>query len=1034
MKTIFSWKIVHVLIVLILMPPWQLQFNPSKFIEKSTGRQFDRSGTTAKRSEGGVSWPNLEDYFIDTRDSAPIRPRNVTRPERISVLDEAFSIAGYSAIPMPIGAQFDLAPNFTNLVHRLFFPRVSMGSLGTSLSIQNPGSQAVAFEIHYLDQDGNNSLTVFDTIGQHGSRIYQQLPYAGFEGSAIIVSTIPLLAVASVEKTGTDSFLSYDAQSSPGTQIVLPKVMKDWNGRNTEFWVQNTSSLAANISINYHPTSAGNNYTITDNIPPSTSRRYRQSDNLNLGSSFLGWAEVISSEPLAIVVEEWDANSDRAAAYSGANAILDWAPPPSGAQGWRAFIPRQQRLLNGFSSFTGLINPTSYDIDYQAAYYNSEGILIWSDSKTISPKTSIELPVDTNPNLPSGFDGSLILESTGPLVTSDSLQNPTASEGDHFSTVVSDLYPDLSLGLPYVTSMIDEGLSTQFSVQNASPVSADIPISYYDRSGATSASVFDTIPVNGVKRYSTSDVSELGTNWEGSAVIVSDQPIIGDVLLQKSQVIDIGFRPNPNGYQFPNYNEVKNDDFTIDDMRLMFGDDAVCQMVNPICQPIPAAEQWKQLVNGLMADTGHCDGFTTTSLRFFKSIDDPAVYQNGAAETYDLQLSSARRHIAYYWALQLANPVALARDQALQTTPTEVLSQLESAMSNNAPDPTTLIFYDPSHTSAHSVTPYAIQYRGNEVYWVRVYDNNYPNDKNRFVEINALHNTWTYNLGWTTWSGDASTPSIGIIPISVYAQQPICPWCYLGGAQSSALSSAQVWLNGQGHLLISDAIGRRIGFVGNQFVDEIPEAFGSVPAGGLGISAEPIYSLPQNDSYSILMSGQTLTQTKRVAVSQFGPGYAATIDNVLLKSTSNDELKIAPDGTQIAYHASDNTEPTLKMDLDRSNSNEELQLQGADIGAGQTITATANLSNGMLIFDNSHTNGGAYNLLISLLDENGKHIFTHLDISVDPTDTHYLNFGAWDGSGSLSLRVDHGSDGSIDDTITLVNQANRLFLPILTRD
>jgi hypothetical protein len=182
------------------------------------------------------------------------------------------------------------------------------------------------------------------------------------------------------------------------------------------------------------------------------------------------------------------------------------------------------------------------------------------------------------------------------------------------------------------------------------------------------------------------------------------------------------------------------------------------------------------------------------------------------------------------------------------------------------------------------------------------------------------------------------------------------------------------------------------------------------------------------------MSGQTLTQTKRVAVSQFGPGYAATIDNVLLKSTSNDELKIAPDGTQIAYHASDNTEPTLKMDLDRSNSNEELQIQGADIGAGQTITATANLANGMLVFDNSRTNGGVYNLEITLLDGNGKHRFNHLDISVDATDTHYLNFGAWDGSGSLSLRVDHGSDGSIDDTIILVNQANRLFLPILTRD
>jgi len=53
---------------------------------------------------------------------------------------------------------------------------------------------------------------------------------------------------------------------------------------------------------------------------------------------------------------------------------------------------------------------------------------------------------------------------------------------------------------------------------------------------------------------------------------------------------------------------------------------------------------------------GHCDGFTTTSLRFFKGLNNPADFQTGANTTHDLQLGNARRHIAYYWVLQVPNP------------------------------------------------------------------------------------------------------------------------------------------------------------------------------------------------------------------------------------------------------------------------------------------------------------------------------------------------------------------------------------------
>ncbi len=374
------------------------------------------------------------------------------------------------------------------------------------------------------------------------------------------------------------------------------------------------------------------------------------------------------------------------------------------------------------------------------------------------------------------------------------------------------------------------------------------------------------------------------------------------------------------------------------------------------------------------------------------------------------------------------HPVAAARSQALQKTPSQVLDQLRSAMSDGATDPTTLLVYNTNRTSSHSITPYAIDDRGNGVYWVWVYDNNHPDDASRHVEINTTNDTWSYDLGGTTWSGDANSHSLGAIPISTYTQQPVCPWCN-GGSPPG-----QIWLTGQGHLLITDAQGQRIGYVGDQFVNEVSGAFGSVPPGDLGIPEEPIYTLPLSDTYTILLDGQTLTQTETVEVTQFGPGYAAWVDDVTLEPTSRDELVIAPDGTQLAYQPNDVKEVTLTLALDGASESNQLQVNGADIGAGQIVTLTADVDNGQLVFNNAQASGGEYDLEISRISTAGKQRLVHTGLVILATDTHYADYGAWDGSGPITLHIDHGSDGTIDETLQLDNQAGRIYLPIITKN
>ncbi|MGC8960062.1 MAG: hypothetical protein ACP5OO_09805 [Chloroflexia bacterium] len=378
----------------------------------------------------------------------------------------------------------------------------------------------------------------------------------------------------------------------------------------------------------------------------------------------------------------------------------------------------------------------------------------------------------------------------------------------------------------------------------------------------------------------------------------------------------------------------------------------------------------------------------------------------------------------------------MARSQALEKTPVEVLEQVRSTIASGFADPTNLIMYNQDRTSGHSVTPYAVEYRGGNIYWIWVYDNNHPDDANRHVEVNAtaITNTWSYDLGGGigTWSGDANSHSLGAIPISVYAQPPQCPWCSGAGVQGGT-RLGQTWLSGRGHLLITDSRGRRIGYVGDQFVSEVPGAFGTVPPGGLGRPAEPLYYLPVTETYTILLDGQILTQTATVAVTQFGPGYAAQVADVVLGPTSQHRLRFSLDGTEVALQPGNEQEVALLLALEGTTESWQMQLKDADVGEGQVVTLTVDTAGRRLAFNNRQTGGGIYTLDIRHVGAAGVQWFVHAGLVILATDTHYVDYGVWDGLGPMMLYVDHGSDGTIDETWEVDNQVRHIYLPVVAK-
>jgi hypothetical protein len=366
----------------------------------------------------------------------------------------------------------------------------------------------------------------------------------------------------------------------------------------------------------------------------------------------------------------------------------------------------------------------------------------------------------------------------------------------------------------------------------------------------------------------------------------------------------------------------------------------------------------------------------------------------------------------------------------MSSTPARTLDALLTAMSSGAPDPVMLVLK--SGDNQHAVTPIAVEDRGNGLWVVWVYDNEYPGTLTSPVEINTTSNTWRRGA----WSGDAASHSLYVIPMSLFNGPQICPFCtgpIAAGTSPSETASGQIWLTENANLLITDSLGRRLGYVGNRFVSEIPGAGRVDFMGGTAYPATPLYSIPLTGTYTMLLDGQLLTQTKTLRLAQFGPGYAVSIENLTVSPTTRDELSIASDGGTLLYRAGSNKEATLGLVRDGASESYQFKLGAVDLPVGQPITLTNDLNAGRLAFANSRGAGNSYDLAITRVSGAGATRFYHANLTAVPGDVQSFAYGTWDGIGSLVMQIDRGGDGTIDETRMLANQIKKVYLPVIRR-
>lgn len=506
----------------------------------------------------------------------------------------------------------------------------------------------------------------------------------------------------------------------------------------------------------------------------------------------------------------------------------------------------------------------------------------------------------------------------------------------------------------------------------------------------------------------------------GDDVVQNDgpDPVTGDLPKPRSGFLaDLGFRPKTNGFNFENggkANFPRTPGFVGPaEMSKLFGAKDVCiggRMVGNTCRMTPAASEFARKVNVSM-NGGQCEGMAVSSLTFFKGIDQITQFAKTARSAHDVNREQVRSLIGYYFAYQFSDPVISAKmDAKRRFTPVQTMARVVELIQKG--DPGVMFMRSPDNMSGHAVSPYAVEDRGNGIYWIRIYDNNWPN-KERYVEIDKNMNTWKYELAAINpavakmpWSGDATSHNFGIVPISVRAQKIVCPFCKKTKTKGIMGDSTAI-----SNLMITDDQGHRVGMENGKEVNEIANAQIIHLDGWVDGSptSETLYVVPEGSAYDVDMEGKEGAKDGDVVI--FSAGTAVTIENVKVAAKQKDRVSMSADGTGIRYKpAARGKIPPMKIAMDDEKAGYVVQIsnvKGDDDDDDDDVQVKLDHKAGKLeIFGSGRKANKRYDLKMTRQKEDDKdddEVVQKDNKFVKPNEAHTVSFTTVSAKKPLKL-------------------------------
>lgn len=490
-----------------------------------------------------------------------------------------------------------------------------------------------------------------------------------------------------------------------------------------------------------------------------------------------------------------------------------------------------------------------------------------------------------------------------------------------------------------------------------------------------------------------------------------------------------GFDPQRDGFSFPNYgNDIPVTDLTAVELRRMFGDQVCADIQGDECILTPPAQQWMEQMNGSMGG-GHCEGFAALSLMMYTGQIPASDFGGSVASDLDINNEALQRELAYWWTTQTVAPTYTSR---IVATPMEILDIIQTMDASG--ETYALEFFNQDGSSGHAVTPIGAADKGDGVYAILLYDNNYPGETREML-IDSRDNSWTYETSINpqvqsdVWSGNADTQTLFVTPTSARMTQQECPFCAGGGVSvkgggkfaASAEKLNEIFLDGEGHILITDPNGNRLGYVDGKIINEIDGASYVKYAMGASMNApEPIYMVPASLDLTIEIDGTTLEEETLTDLMLIGPGYSIGVEGIYLTPGQVDVAYFYPADETIAYETTADEAPNIVFGIENPDAEADyyFEVYGADITGGGIITAQLDSKAGDLLINTEKLNAeGEFNFYMTRISDETEDEFSAEEIILKEGALVYINYAEWtdDNPEGITFGIDHDGDGVIDE-------------------
>lgn len=507
--------------------------------------------------------------------------------------------------------------------------------------------------------------------------------------------------------------------------------------------------------------------------------------------------------------------------------------------------------------------------------------------------------------------------------------------------------------------------------------------------------------------------SETPANWVPQGTIVADS----------------GFRPEGNGFPFPNFGgnyspgnlfwdmpDGAVEPVSAATMRDLYGD-GVCLTTRGTepggdCPLTPAAEYFAEYIyEG--ASGGHCYGFAATASAVYDGLLSPSSVGAQTLLTQAQLTNATQQLITRNWAAQITAGTG-------NQTPAQVVQTLIADLEPGT-SPFVLVIEGEveGKFEGHAITPYAVYDRGNGLYDIGVYDNNYPG-RQRAVHVDTVANTWEYLMQTNpqggapaVMSGDATTMSMQLAVVAdIIAQQP-CIVC-AGGEENNLVTVDPTPVDsGRLGLGINDANGEPLS---QDRYDILPPL---TPLNDEEVTYQA-YSVSPGDGFLIDVSGANLSAPVPVVVRDHSGGS--------VKVVRANDLPVGFIGAalfdkqgQLAFAASAPSKPRLEHAFNEGVRHyTSIVYGGQQVAAGNGRSMTLRTAEDKIFYGDINSSGGLMTVVVSLDRANDTRKFRATNVAYPAGGQLVVDYSGWQRATQRpAFGIDTDGDGTIDQPVKM---------------